>query len=63
MIRLLHFPYHRRQVVNVVKVSDKKEEHVLRADSKEFGVDSIHTGLSVFAQQLLEALNSIAQIL
>jgi hypothetical protein len=54
MIRLFHFPRHRRQVIYVVKVSDKKEKHLLRVDSKEFGVDLIHMGLSVFAQQLLE---------
>ena len=42
MIRLLHFPHHRRQMVYVVKVSDKKEEHGLKADSKAFGVALIH---------------------
>lgn len=63
MIRLLHFPHHRRQMVYIVKVPDKKKKHLLRADSKKFCVDLIHTGLFVFAQQLLEARNSITQVL
>ena len=63
MIRLFHFPRHRRQVIYVVKVSDKKEKHLLRVDSKKFCMDLIHTGLYVFTQQLLEACNSITQVL
>jgi hypothetical protein len=50
-------------MVNVVKMPDKKKVHLLRVDSKEFGVDLLHTGLSVYAQQLLKSRNSIAQVL
>ena len=49
-------------MVYIVKVPDKKKEHLLWTDSKKFCVDLIHTGLFVFAQQLLEARNSIPQV-
>jgi hypothetical protein len=60
MIRFGHFPRYGCQVVNVIKVSYEKKEHGLRVDSKEFGVDLIHTGLTFFAQQALKSPDPVA---